>query len=220
MEENRDEELWPATLLFTHFHLDHVLALPFWKRIGNKHSSLELKADPARRPGWRSSLDKLFNPPFWPVPLEKLGARIEFNDLPASAGGMDLYGARVSWCPLFHPQSCLAYKIETADHSVAIVTDHEHGDRETDRRLLQFAEGVECLVYDAYFTPGELRKRRGWGHGSWEQAAGLAERAGVNKLVLTHHHYERTDDQLDDLVGRARRRFPNTNAAREKMKLF
>ena len=167
MEENRDEELWPAILLFTHFHLDHVLALPFWKRMANRHSALALRADPARRPGWRSSLDKLFSPPYWPVPLAKLGARVKFNDLPRRAGGMDLYGARVSWRPLFHPQSCLAYKIETADHSVAIVTDHEHGDRETDRRLLQFAEGVECLVYDAYFTPGELRKRRGWGHGSW-----------------------------------------------------
>lgn len=220
IDEKTDEELLPASLLFTHFHLDHIMALPFLKRLANHQSSLKLMADSSGRTDWRSALMNLFAPPYWPVALTEMGACLEFSDLPAGAGSLELYGVHISWRPLSHPQGCLAYRLETADRSAMIVTDHEGGDPKIDDILLRFCLKADYLIYDAQWTPAELEKRRGWGHSSWAEGAELAVKAGVGELILTHHDYKRRDDDIDAIVETARRRFPKTRAAGEKMVLF
>jgi len=220
IEETKDEELLPATLLFTHFHLDHIMALPFLKRIYNSNSSLKLMADSSRKPDWRSALTNLFAPPYWPVAITKTAAGLEFNDLPSAAGSIELYGVRVSWRPLYHPQGSLAYRLETGKKSTAIVTDHERGNATMEEALLNFCEGVDFLIYDAQYTPDELETRRHWGHSSWAEGAEIAAKAKVGELILTHHDYKRRDDEIDKIVKIARRRFPKTRAAGEKMLLF
>ena len=219
IDETSDEELLPANILFTHFHLDHITALPFLKRLANQRSSLKLTADPARKE-WRLALRNLFAPPYWPVPLTEMGAVLEFNDLPVVAGGLDLYGAHVSWHPLSHPQGCLAYRLETAGKSVVIVTDHEGGDPNVDDALSRFCSKADYLIYDAQYAPAELEKHRGWGHGSWAEGTALAVKAAVGELILTHHDYKRRDDEIDAIVAAARRHFTKTRAAAEKMVLF
>lgn len=220
LDEATDEELLPATLLFTHFHLDHLTALPFLKRLVNHQSSLKLMADASGRPDWRSALTNLFAPPYWPVALTEMGACLEFNDLPSGAGQLELYGVHISWCRLFHPQGCLAYRLETTDRAAVIVTDHEAGDSKIDDILLQFCLKADFLIYDAQYTPAELEKRRRWGHSSWAEGTELAIKADVGELILTHHDYKRRDDEIDEMVATACRRFPKTRAAGEKMILF
>jgi hypothetical protein len=74
------------------------------------------------------------------------------------------------------------------------------------------------LICDAQYFADELRgAKRGWGHGSWQDAARLAKKAGVKQLILFHHDHMRTDDELDQLLGQARREFPHTLAASEGM---
>lgn len=218
IDETSDEELLPASLLFTHFHLDHITALPFLKRLANPRSSLKLMADSGRK-DWRSALMNLFTPPYWPVALTEIGAGLEFNNLPA-AGELELYGVHISWRPLSHPQGCLAYRLETADKSVVIVTDHEAGHPKIDDILARFCSKADYLIYDAQYTPAELEKRRGWGHSSWAEGTALAVKADAGELILTHHDYRRRDDEIDAIVETARRRFPKTRAAAEKMILF
>jgi len=220
IDETKDEKLLPAALLFTHFHLDHIIALPFLKRIDNSSSSLKLMADSSRKPDWRSALTNLFAPPYWPIAITKTAYGLEFNDLPAGAESIELYGIRVSWCHLYHPQGSLAYRLETADWSVAVVTDHECGDPKLDDILLQFCSKADFLIYDAQYTPDELETRRCWGHSSWAEGVEIAANAKVGELILTHHDYKRRDDEIDNIVETARRRFPKTRAANEGMILF
>ena len=230
IDETKDEELLPATMLFTHFHLDHLLSLPFLKRIYNQKSSLKLMADPSRRPDLRSTLMNLFTPPYWPVLMDKTAASFEFNNLPEGAfssgesacGGnsIELYGVRVSWCHLYHPQGSLAYRLETAEGSVAVVTDHECGDPKLDDILLQFCSKADFLIYDAQYTPDEMETHRGWGHSSWAEGVEIAVKAKVGELILTHHDYKRQDDEIDAIVEATRRHFPKTRAANEGMILF
>lgn len=220
IDETKDEELMPAALLFTHFHLDHIIALPFLKRINNSNSSLKLMADSSRKPDWRSALTNLFAPPYWPIAITKTAACLEFNDLPAGAGSIELYGVRVSWCHLYHPQGSLAYRLETGKKSTAIVTDHEPGNAIIEEALLKFCAGVDFLIYDAQYTPDELETRRGWGHSSMKEGVAIAAKAKVGELILTHHDYKRQDDKIDNIVETARRRFPKTRAACEGMILF
>lgn len=48
-------------------------------------------------------------------------------------------------------------------------------------------------------TPPELKEKKGWGHGSCEQAIEIASRAGVKHLALTHHDPEHDDQLLTEL---------------------
>jgi ribonuclease BN (tRNA processing enzyme) len=60
-------------------------------------------------------------------------------------------------------------------------------------------------VHDAEYTDDELVARVEPRHSSSSYAVRLAEAAEVDRLLLTHHHPERTDVELDDIVARHRR---------------
>ncbi len=206
----------PMTLLFTHVHLDHVLGLPLFRPLYRRDADITIRADPRRVESWTAALRGLVAPPFWPLPLDRLGARVRFQALPAGRRRLMLHGAEVSWHPLRHPQQCVAYRLDTAHGAVVVATDHEPGDGPLDRGLESFCRGADLLVADAQYTLAEAAARRGWGHGTWQSCARLAAAAGVRRLLLTHHDRARTDAQVDRLVARARRLFPATRAAREE----
>ena len=126
---------------------------------------------------------------------------------------MSLYGAKITWHSLRHPQQCLAYRLKIQQRSVVIATDHELDADYADEGFMDFCRGADVLVADAQYTPAEYATHRGWGHGTWTACARLAATAGVNKLILAHHDYRRRDTQIDCLVRQARRLFPATRAA-------
>jgi ribonuclease BN (tRNA processing enzyme) len=161
----------------------------------------------------------LVAPPFWPVKLAQSRARLRLEDLPTDRAVMFRHGARIAWCPVRHPQQCLAYRLECAGKSIVIATDHEIGDPRLDRRFLQFCGGADVLIIDAQYTPREKAAHIGWGHGTWREAAAIARAAGVGELILTHHDRQRTDAQIDAIVRQARRYFPRTRAAQAGLRL-
>ncbi len=205
----------PMTLLFTHFHLDHVMGLPLFQPLYRRDAEITIRADRRRAESWADALRAFAAPPFWPVPLERMGARIRFRPLPERPARLSLYGADVRWHPLRHPQQCLAYRLECDLGAVVIATDHEPGKADLDRRLASFCRDADWLVADAQYTESERAARRGWGHGTWRACARLAADAGARRLLLTHHDPTRTDSQVDALVRRAQRLFPATAAARD-----
>ena len=95
-------------------------------------------------------------------------------------------------------------------------TDHEHGDTETDEALVGFAKDADHLIYDATYLPAEYESlRKGWGHSTWYAAIAAAREAGVENLILFHHHPDHTDDELDAILKLAQGEFPNTDVAKE-----
>ena len=71
-------------------------------------------------------------------------------------------------------------------------------------RFLAFARGAAVLVHDTMYTSDEYPGFVGWGHSTYEDAVELALEAKVKRLVLFHHHPERTDDAVDRCVERCR----------------
>jgi len=209
----RQSDLPPITILFTHFHLDHVIGLPLFKPLHHPGASITLMADPRRKENWTAALQKLLAPPFWPVALRRCGADIRFKPLPRQSRRMRLCGAEIAWHSLRHPQQCLAYRLNIQQRSLVIATDHELDADATDEAFPNFCRGADVLVADAQYTSVEYATHRGWGHGTWAACARLAATAGVNKLILTHHDYRRQDTQIDRLVRQAQRLFPATRAA-------
>jgi phosphoribosyl 1,2-cyclic phosphodiesterase len=212
-------QLPPMTVLFTHFHLDHISGLPCFSPLYNDQASIEFMGDPDRDDDWKQTLKHMVSPPYWPTDLESTSASLTFTDLPNKIGHINVYGVDISWCPVFHPQGCLAYRLEGPDNVIVLATDHEHAPSDVSAGFLEFCQGADIIIYDAMYTPEEYPAHSGWGHGNWHQGVQLALEAGARQLVLTHHNATRTDAEIDEMVRLSRVYFPETYAAMENMVL-
>jgi phosphoribosyl 1,2-cyclic phosphodiesterase len=205
-------------IFFTHYHFDHVEGLPLFQPLYDPNSTVTFRGFEARGRSVQQILEHLVAPPYFPVTLADVPAKVEYAKIdgePVTVGNV-----RVCSLPLNHPDGCLAYRLERDDRRIVYATDHEHGDAATDDALVRFAENADYLIYDATYLPPEYETlRRGWGHSTWYAAVQIARAAKVKSLVLFHHHPEHSDDELEQVLDVARKELPATEIAREGMEL-
>jgi phosphoribosyl 1,2-cyclic phosphodiesterase len=200
------------TMLFTHYHLDHLQGLPVFSPLYERANRFDFLGVRQGGMGAAEALHLLLRPPLFPVPYDEVPARCRFADL---GGPLELGPIRVASVPLRHPGGASGFRLEGERGSVALASDHEAGDERMDAALAAFAERADVLLHDSQYTEDQVTgPRAGWGHSACLAAARAAERAGVGHLVLTSHDPERSDDEVDALVARVRGRFPSTEAAR------
>ena len=209
----------PITLFFTHFHMDHVIGFPCFDPLYDKHASINIMADPRRRHNWKNTLNVFMGKPYWPVGLGDTDIKMTLKDIPVARDAMDVYGMRISWFSVPHPQQCLSYRIETPETTTVIATDVEYSYDNIDTAFINFCQGADFLIFDAQFTPAEYEAHRGWGHSTWKTGSRIAACAGVKRLILTHHAPGRTDAALDRILKEAQNELPQTRMACERMRL-
>ena len=212
---NREARM-PSTLhiFLTHFHLDHIMGLPFFKPLYSPEARLIFYSDliPEEVENY---LSVFMGGKYFPLPFEQTKSKKIFKRVPEE--GLEAGGSRVSCCPLNHPQGSVAYKIQTGNHTIVLATDTEHPLHGIDRKLAGFSAGADMLVYDATFTPEEYQEgRMGWGHSTWLEGTKLAKETGVEKLFLSHLNPDHRDSQIDDMLSLARDEFPSAFAAMER----
>ena len=199
-------------LLLTHFHWDHIQGLPFFAPLfqPDAHVSFYTEKDLT---AIKETLEGQMARPYFPVPFEAVAARRDYHDLHGEtiAAG----SARIHSFPLNHPQGACGYRIEADGAAIVHVTDHEHGDAKIDARIRDYASGAQVLIYDAQYTPEEYANRRGWGHSTYQEAARIAQDAGVKQLILFHHDPKHDDSFLLAMLQDAQRQFENTQLAQE-----
>ncbi|MFC1497062.1 MBL fold metallo-hydrolase [Verrucomicrobiota bacterium] len=209
----------PITMLFTHFHMDHLIGLPSFAPLYNKKANIQIMADPERDDDWKKTLKTIVGKPYWPVGLAETDAAMNLVDLPADKCSLNLYGIEISWFRVPHPQGCIAYRVNMPGKDIVIATDVEYREDDIDPAFINFCATADCLIFDAQYTPKEYLSHSGWGHSTWKVAVRAAIEAKVQKLVLTHHEPVRKDKDIESIVEDARKLFPETHAATENMLL-
>jgi phosphoribosyl 1,2-cyclic phosphodiesterase len=211
---DRGDKTLGVHIFLTHFHLDHIMGLPFFGPLYSPDVRLAFYCDCLPDETERH-LSGLMGRRYFPVSFKETQAVKVFHQVPKE--GFEIGGNLVSYCPLNHPQGSVAYKIQGEHETIVIATDTEHPQQGIDQKLADFAAGSDIFVYDATYTPTEYRSGRiGWGHSTWLEGTKLAKEAGVKKLFLSHLNPDHKDSQIDEIISLAREEFVETYGARER----
>lgn len=203
---------------FTHFHWDHIQGFPFFIPAYNPNVVINILAMGKGRD--IGNLEDIFKgqmkSEYFPVPLEAMGATLNF--LQIEKDELKINDTSVRVIKQNHPGGSFGYRIEDKEKIVVVCTDIEHGNS-VSSDIVEFCKNADLLVHDGQYTSEELQGHRGWGHSSYDQAIEVAERAGVKKLVITHHDPEHNDALLRQIEEECQKRYPNCVLAREGMEI-
>jgi len=201
-------------VFLTHFHLDHIQGLQFFKPLYREMNDFTFYGMPPADMALEEAVGGIYRAPWFPLPLHETPSTKRYVALDGTP--IDIGPLHISTTPLRHPQGAQGYRIEGPQATIVVATDHEAGDAAIDAALGEFSRGADHLLHDAQYTPEEHDDLyRGWGHSTWVDATEMAARAQVGQLVLTSHDPSRTDAELTKIVELAEQKFPATIAARE-----
>jgi len=211
-----------ASLFFSHTHWDHIQGFPFFPQVFLGGNTFTLYGAKNVNPSLAQTMEGQMEGPNFPVMLKECSSSLEFHDLAEDETlRIDLNPTQktrhlvVSWARLNHPGGVYAYRVDYKNRSVVYATDTEHAAGKPDQRLITLAKGADVLIYDSQYTPEEFHSKQGWGHSTFEEGTSISRSAGVKQLILFHHDPDRTDEQVLEIEERARKLFPESQAARE-----
>jgi phosphoribosyl 1,2-cyclic phosphodiesterase len=208
-----------ANMFFTHSHWDHIQGFPFFVPAfikGNRFHIYGAVAPNGSTIEQRLN-DQMLHPNF-PVPLQIMGAQLDFNNLEIGQR-VQIGDVLVETALLNHPGEAMGYRVNWQGCSVAYISDTEHFPDRIDENVLWLARNADVMIYDATYTDEEYYSEKsskvGWGHSTWQEAVKVAKAANVKKLVIFHHDPLHNDDFLDSIAEQVGQQFPDSLMARE-----
>jgi phosphoribosyl 1,2-cyclic phosphodiesterase len=201
-------------LLFSHFHYDHVIGLPFCGPLYNPRTRCRIWGGRAGADeGVRQVLAEFMSAPLFPLRLDFFGADLGFRDFEPGDG------IRARTAPLNHQDGATGYRIEFGGRAACYVTDTEQHDGGLDPNILGLIEGADLFIYDCTYTDAEYPAHKGWSHSTWQEGMRLADAAGVKTFAIFHHDPSHDDDFMDGIAAEAAAARPGTVVAMDGMAL-
>jgi len=202
-----------AKIFLTHFHWDHIQGIPFFAPLYGPENHISFVSGSSGLQ-LQETLEGQMAKPYFPIDFSQVAAKRDFHQI-EDRGVFKLGGMTVRPFPLNHPQGASGYRIECNGVTIVYATDYEHGVRDSDATLCEYAQNANILICDAQYTPGEYETHRGWGHSTWQNAVLLAREARAEHLMLFHHDPTHDDQTMMQISQDARMQFENTTGAWE-----
>ena len=210
LDENMDFHIF-----ISHYHLDHIMGLPYFKPIHKAGNKINIYGHPDKL-GLKKILTNVISPPYFPINMNNFVSEIEFMDTYGDQKIQISENVEVKTISNIHTDDGLYYKVCSQGKSISYITDVEVKAFEEEQALIEFIENSDLVIFDAAYTEEEYKNgKEGWGHSTWQMAVEIAKKACVKKLVLFHHSESRTDLEMDDIEKMAKKQFQDLIVARE-----
>ena len=223
-------------LFFTHAHIDHLLGFPYFGMIYMPQTELHVISPNFLDYHIEEILESLMSPAVFPVKISELASNFYYYDYRESlqvyffeddfqilsvneSANVDNWIGRISCIRNYtHPKGgSYIYKIENNKGKFIVLATDIEGFIGADQRLIKFAKNANILIHDAQYSLSEYKMFQGFGHSTYEMACDVAQKASVEKLILSHHDPKHSDDELSELEKLAKNIFPETYMATESM---
>lgn len=209
-----------AHILLSHTHWDHINGFLFFSPAFKRDCAFTILAGHLTdQGGIRQVFEAQMAGPVFPVPLDKMGAELTFQDFRQGDSFTLGNDVKVRTTSLNHPGGATGYRIEHGGRSFCYITDTEHTPGRPDENILGLIEGADLVAYDSTYTDKEFPGRIGWGHSTWEEGVRLARAAGVRRLAIFHHDPDHEDQFMQRLEEEARLTWDGAIVARENMRI-
>lgn len=153
------------------------------------------------------------------------GFRLLFHPLREAGTILDTGQVRVSCFPVSHRITCWGFRFDLAGKP-AKIRDHESvrpkqparsyaycADTCYDEKIIPYIHGADLLYHEATYLDDQAEKAAMRFHSTSSQAATIATKARVGRLLLGH--YSSKYDDVQPFESEARLVFPQTDASRE-----
>ena len=196
-------------IFLTHLHMDHIEGLGFFTPIWDPSCEIHIWGPPSPLRSLEERLATYFSPPFFPVHIKDIPARLVFHDAPRTP--WELGTAKAMAEPVSHPGPTLGYRLEEGGKVLSYISDHEPA-LGVDLSAVSsdwvsgfsLAYGADVLLHDAQYTEEEYPGRVGWGHSSIADMVTFGLITKVERLLMFHHDPLHTDAQLEAMLLRAK----------------
>jgi phosphoribosyl 1,2-cyclic phosphodiesterase len=190
-----------ATILLSHGHWDHIQGFPFFAPVFIPGNTLSIFGNARTADRVESILEGQMNPQFSPIyTLKNLGAQILFEGV-REQQCFRSSEFEISSMELPHGETtALAFQIKERGKCLVYASDTGYPIEGASDSIVEFYRGADVLIHDSTYTPEEQEERRNRGLSSYLDAAAVAARAGVKKLVLFHYDQDHCDDTVDENV--------------------
>jgi ribonuclease BN (tRNA processing enzyme) len=164
-------------IFLSHIHLDHCVGLTFLYDVllDKNLDRVTVHVDPTKIDDLKNHLyaSALFpvEPNFEIKPIQP-ASEIQLND-----------GSTLTSFPLIHPGSCLGFRIDWNDRSMAYVTDTTAC---PDAEYLSNLDGINTLIHECYFPDGHEELAATTGHSCLTPVAQVAAKVQADSLYLVH----------------------------------
>lgn len=212
------DETPEINIALTHFHIDHIMGLPFFAPLFEKGVRIRLFADETVLAcSVEEMMHRLFAQPFLPMGMEAIQADLSFQDL-SDAEIHTLGDATIERLELCHPGGNTAFRIRHNDKTVVYTGDFSHCDEHQMRRLTEWMENVDLGIVESTFTPQNYNANKSFGHTHWHAAGKIAMPA--KKWLGVHHHHLADDHTLGLADQELRATFPNGRLGKDGQTLW
>lgn len=201
-----DQPALVASVLLTHLHWDHVAGLPFFAPALSPGGRLEVFGPADAGMNLDQAINRLIQPPFFPVTMDDFAGEILLNDL--WNDDIAIGSAKVRARPVPHTNATSGYRIEAGGASVVYVPDHQQpidDARRVPDSVLELCDGADLLIHDGQYPPELFAQRAHWGHSTPGYAVEVARQSGVRSLALFSHDPMHSDADLEAIEADAQR---------------
>jgi len=204
-------------LFFSHYHTDHISGFLFFPCLFDPDKKIDIYGSAVDFASVKDVITRFLSPPFAPVGLETIQAKLDFHTIEAGIMMSLPNGTKIETHSLSHPGGTLGYRVEYEGKTFCYLTDVELGKHQDDDSLLAFMHAADLLIMDSVYDDGQTIT--GFGHSSWRECADWAGRAGAKQLALYHYGFKQSDADIDEMEKKAKKVFPDTFATRDGMQV-